>query len=215
MCAPTPTAHLLTCLLSRREAGRVGTILGQLSRPCRGTAARGTDTALVLQNGLPKGAGSLLRDGARMVWMPPLGCPPGWVCARCWAAQWGVGHHRDCLSWKVAVVHLKFKSAPLACIFLAKRPLIPARQGPIPQNSKAPGERHPQEATLLLGLRRWHLILAAVFAGCTPRKCGRGVSDAVITRDEARRIRRYSSLSFCPEQQVQEGAGGWGAEIHP
>lgn len=27
-------------------------------------------------------------------------------------------------------------------------------------------------------------------AGCTPRKCGRGVTDAVITRAEAERIRR-------------------------
>ncbi|KAM9537447.1 2-oxoglutarate and iron-dependent oxygenase domain-containing protein 3 isoform 4-T4 [Guaruba guarouba] len=28
------------------------------------------------------------------------------------------------------------------------------------------------------------------FEGCTPRKCGRGVTDAVITREEAERIRR-------------------------
>ncbi|XP_041315385.1 2-oxoglutarate and iron-dependent oxygenase domain-containing protein 3 isoform X1 [Pyrgilauda ruficollis] len=30
------------------------------------------------------------------------------------------------------------------------------------------------------------------FAGCTPRKCGRGVTDAVITREEAERIRRIA-----------------------
>ncbi|KFP70068.1 2-oxoglutarate and iron-dependent oxygenase domain-containing protein 3, partial [Acanthisitta chloris] len=30
------------------------------------------------------------------------------------------------------------------------------------------------------------------FEGCTPRKCGRGVTDAVITREEAERIRRIA-----------------------
>nr|XP_058140944.1 2-oxoglutarate and iron-dependent oxygenase domain-containing protein 3 isoform X4 [Dasypus novemcinctus] len=29
------------------------------------------------------------------------------------------------------------------------------------------------------------------FEGCTPRKCGRGVTDAKVTREEAERIRRY------------------------
>lgn len=29
------------------------------------------------------------------------------------------------------------------------------------------------------------------FEGCTPRKCGRGVTDVVITREEAERIRRH------------------------
>ncbi|KAH0517957.1 2-oxoglutarate and iron-dependent oxygenase domain-containing protein 3, partial [Microtus ochrogaster] len=29
------------------------------------------------------------------------------------------------------------------------------------------------------------------FEGCTPRKCGRGVTDMVITREEAEQIRRY------------------------
>lgn len=27
------------------------------------------------------------------------------------------------------------------------------------------------------------------FEGCSPTKCGRGITDAIITRDEARRIR--------------------------
>nr|XP_042703347.1 2-oxoglutarate and iron-dependent oxygenase domain-containing protein 3 isoform X2 [Chrysemys picta bellii] len=30
------------------------------------------------------------------------------------------------------------------------------------------------------------------FEGCTPRKCGRGITDAVITREEAERIRRIA-----------------------
>lgn len=37
------------------------------------------------------------------------------------------------------------------------------------------------------------------FEGCTPRKCGRGVTDMVITREEAEQIRRYSRISaLCP-----------------
>lgn len=49
-----------------------------------------------------------------------------------------------------------------------------------------------------------HLLPAPLSPGCSPRKCGRGISDTVITRDEAQRIRRYPSL-FCPEQM-----GKWG-----
>uniref|UniRef100_A0A8D1H7H3 Prolyl 4-hydroxylase alpha subunit domain-containing protein n=1 Tax=Sus scrofa TaxID=9823 RepID=A0A8D1H7H3_PIG len=45
------------------------------------------------------------------------------------------------------------------------------------------------------------------FEGCTPRKCGRGVSDAVITRDEARRIRSIA------EKGLSLGGSDGGASI--
>ncbi|MBZ3875785.1 2-oxoglutarate and iron-dependent oxygenase domain-containing protein 3 [Sciurus carolinensis] len=37
------------------------------------------------------------------------------------------------------------------------------------------------------------------FEGCTPRKCGRGVTDVVITREEAQRVLRY----LVPQRSVQ------------
>ncbi|XP_071308769.1 2-oxoglutarate and iron-dependent oxygenase domain-containing protein 3 isoform X2 [Agelaius tricolor] len=45
------------------------------------------------------------------------------------------------------------------------------------------------------------------FAGCTPRKCGRGVTDAVITREEAERIRRIA------ERGLALGGSDGGASI--
>ncbi|XP_030143247.4 2-oxoglutarate and iron-dependent oxygenase domain-containing protein 3 isoform X2 [Taeniopygia guttata] len=45
------------------------------------------------------------------------------------------------------------------------------------------------------------------FAGCTPRKCGRGVTDAVITREEAERIRRIA------ERGLSLGGSDGGASI--
>lgn len=36
----------------------------------------------------------------------------------------------------------------------------------------------------------WEGGLSFCVSGCTPRRCGRGVSDVVITREEAERIRR-------------------------
>lgn len=51
-----------------------------------------------------------------------------------------------------------------------------------------------------------HLILAPLSPGCSPTKCGRGVTDAVISRDEARRIRRYDHAS--PNEQEKWAWGG-------
>uniref|UniRef100_A0A8C2UE05 2-oxoglutarate and iron dependent oxygenase domain containing 3 n=1 Tax=Coturnix japonica TaxID=93934 RepID=A0A8C2UE05_COTJA len=45
------------------------------------------------------------------------------------------------------------------------------------------------------------------FEGCTPRRCGRGVSDAVITREEAERIRRIA------ERGLSLGGSDGGASI--
>ncbi|XP_066188199.1 2-oxoglutarate and iron-dependent oxygenase domain-containing protein 3 [Sylvia atricapilla] len=45
------------------------------------------------------------------------------------------------------------------------------------------------------------------FAGCTPIKCGRGVTDAVITREEAERIRRIA------ERGLSLGGSDGGASI--
>ncbi|EPY88856.1 PKHD domain-containing transmembrane protein [Camelus ferus] len=45
------------------------------------------------------------------------------------------------------------------------------------------------------------------FEGCSPRKCGRGISDAVITRDEARRIRSVA------EKGLSLGGSDGGASI--
>ncbi|XP_076209819.1 2-oxoglutarate and iron-dependent oxygenase domain-containing protein 3 isoform X2 [Aptenodytes patagonicus] len=45
------------------------------------------------------------------------------------------------------------------------------------------------------------------FEGCTPRKCGRGVTDAVITRGEAERIRRIA------ERGLSLGGSDGGASI--
>ncbi|XP_010152819.1 PREDICTED: 2-oxoglutarate and iron-dependent oxygenase domain-containing protein 3, partial [Eurypyga helias] len=45
------------------------------------------------------------------------------------------------------------------------------------------------------------------FEGCTPRKCGRGVTDAVITREEATRIRRVA------ERGLSLGGSDGGASI--
>ncbi|XP_066056700.1 2-oxoglutarate and iron-dependent oxygenase domain-containing protein 3 [Chamaea fasciata] len=45
------------------------------------------------------------------------------------------------------------------------------------------------------------------FAGCTPRKCGRGVTDAVVTREEAERIRRIA------ERGLSLGGSDGGASI--
>uniref|UniRef100_A0A8C3WDI9 2-oxoglutarate and iron dependent oxygenase domain containing 3 n=1 Tax=Catagonus wagneri TaxID=51154 RepID=A0A8C3WDI9_9CETA len=45
------------------------------------------------------------------------------------------------------------------------------------------------------------------FEGCTPRKCGRGVSDAVISRDEAHRIRSIA------EKGLSLGGSDGGASI--
>ncbi|XP_070415697.1 2-oxoglutarate and iron-dependent oxygenase domain-containing protein 3 isoform X1 [Equus przewalskii] len=45
------------------------------------------------------------------------------------------------------------------------------------------------------------------FEGCSPRKCGRGVTDAVITRDEARRIRSIA------EKGLSLGGSDGGASI--
>ncbi|XP_059853324.1 2-oxoglutarate and iron-dependent oxygenase domain-containing protein 3 isoform X1 [Delphinus delphis] len=45
------------------------------------------------------------------------------------------------------------------------------------------------------------------FEGCSPRKCGRGVSDAVITRDEAQRIRSIA------EKGLSLGGSDGGASI--
>ncbi|NXC13112.1 OGFD3 protein, partial [Corythaeola cristata] len=45
------------------------------------------------------------------------------------------------------------------------------------------------------------------FEGCTPRKCGRGVTDAVITREEAERIRRIA------ERGLSLGGSDGGASI--
>ncbi|XP_075626934.1 2-oxoglutarate and iron-dependent oxygenase domain-containing protein 3 isoform X2 [Balearica regulorum gibbericeps] len=45
------------------------------------------------------------------------------------------------------------------------------------------------------------------FEGCTPRKCGRGVTDAIITREEAERIRRIA------ERGLSLGGSDGGASI--
>ncbi|XP_074900996.1 2-oxoglutarate and iron-dependent oxygenase domain-containing protein 3 isoform X2 [Buteo buteo] len=45
------------------------------------------------------------------------------------------------------------------------------------------------------------------FEGCTPKKCGRGVTDAVITREEAERIRRIA------ERGLSLGGSDGGASI--
>ncbi|XP_071619964.1 2-oxoglutarate and iron-dependent oxygenase domain-containing protein 3 isoform X2 [Heliangelus exortis] len=45
------------------------------------------------------------------------------------------------------------------------------------------------------------------FEGCTPRKCGRGVTDAVITREEAVRVRRIA------ERGLSLGGSDGGASI--
>nr|XP_009672542.1 PREDICTED: 2-oxoglutarate and iron-dependent oxygenase domain-containing protein 3 [Struthio camelus australis] len=45
------------------------------------------------------------------------------------------------------------------------------------------------------------------YEGCTPRKCGRGVTDAVITREEAERIRRIA------ERGLSLGGSDGGASI--
>ncbi|XP_017690323.1 PREDICTED: 2-oxoglutarate and iron-dependent oxygenase domain-containing protein 3 [Lepidothrix coronata] len=45
------------------------------------------------------------------------------------------------------------------------------------------------------------------FEGCTPRRCGRGVSDAIITREEAERIRRIA------ERGLSLGGSDGGASI--
>ncbi|XP_030389905.1 2-oxoglutarate and iron-dependent oxygenase domain-containing protein 3 isoform X3 [Gopherus evgoodei] len=45
------------------------------------------------------------------------------------------------------------------------------------------------------------------FEGCTPRKCGRGITDAVITREEAERIRRIA------ERGLSLGGSDGGASI--
>ncbi|KAM8992206.1 2-oxoglutarate and iron-dependent oxygenase domain-containing protein 3 isoform 1-T1 [Ara ararauna] len=45
------------------------------------------------------------------------------------------------------------------------------------------------------------------FEGCTPRKCGRGVTDAVVTREEAERIRRIA------ERGLSLGGSDGGASI--
>ncbi|XP_068007515.1 2-oxoglutarate and iron-dependent oxygenase domain-containing protein 3 isoform X2 [Melanerpes formicivorus] len=45
------------------------------------------------------------------------------------------------------------------------------------------------------------------FEGCTPRKCGRGVTDAVITKEEAERIRRIA------ERGLSLGGSNGGASI--
>ncbi|KAM7089188.1 2-oxoglutarate and iron-dependent oxygenase domain-containing protein 3 isoform 3-T3 [Ciconia maguari] len=47
----------------------------------------------------------------------------------------------------------------------------------------------------------------SVDQGCTPRKCGRGVTDAVITREEAERIRRIA------ERGLSLGGSDGGASI--
>ncbi|XP_074177090.1 2-oxoglutarate and iron-dependent oxygenase domain-containing protein 3 isoform X1 [Rhinolophus sinicus] len=49
--------------------------------------------------------------------------------------------------------------------------------------------------------------VAHVFPGCSPTKCGRGVTDAVITRDEARRIRSIA------EKGLSLGGSDGGASI--
>ncbi|KAM6049689.1 2-oxoglutarate and iron-dependent oxygenase domain-containing protein 3 isoform 4-T4 [Theristicus caerulescens] len=43
------------------------------------------------------------------------------------------------------------------------------------------------------------------FEGCTPRKCGRGVTDAVITREEAERIR--SDVRLRIQQRIAQAFG--------
>lgn len=61
------------------------------------------------------------------------------------------------------------------------------------------------------------LIPAPLSAGCSPRKCGRGVTDTVISRDEAQRIRRCPRL-LCLNKQESGAAGqeavttGWGGD---
>ncbi|XP_075759660.1 2-oxoglutarate and iron-dependent oxygenase domain-containing protein 3 isoform X4 [Pelodiscus sinensis] len=45
------------------------------------------------------------------------------------------------------------------------------------------------------------------FEGCTPRKCGRGITDTVITREEAERIRRIA------ERGLSLGGSDGGASI--
>ncbi|XP_014457286.2 2-oxoglutarate and iron-dependent oxygenase domain-containing protein 3 isoform X1 [Alligator mississippiensis] len=45
------------------------------------------------------------------------------------------------------------------------------------------------------------------FEGCTPRKCGRGITDALITREEAERIRRIA------ERGLSLGGSDGGASI--
>ncbi|KAM4844342.1 2-oxoglutarate and iron-dependent oxygenase domain-containing protein 3 isoform 1-T1 [Thomomys bottae] len=45
------------------------------------------------------------------------------------------------------------------------------------------------------------------FEGCTPRKCGRGITDAVISREEAERIRRVA------EKGLSLGGSDGGASI--
>jgi hypothetical protein len=49
--------------------------------------------------------------------------------------------------------------------------------------------------------------------GCTPRKCGRGVTDIVITREEAEQIRRYPCTSaLCLGHPGVGLSSEWGGE---
>lgn len=78
------------------------------------------------------------------------------------------------------------------------------------------GRHGASHQVLGTGAHRWpccqgsvwgqHLILAPLSAGCSPTKCGRGVTDAVISREEARRVRRY--LHASPSEREQWGRGG-------
>lgn len=107
-----------------------------------------------------------------------------------------------CLCWKVTVASLKFTSDRVAYILFVKpAPLIPGKARPHPTKFRCPwggpptGESLTAAGSSLVGVQRgWRLIPAQLSPGCSPRKCGRGVSDAIITRDEARRIRRYTCL---------------------
>ena len=67
---------------------------GSFARRCRKIVTTVASTVLVIQEALANGSGSVVSDGSRISWMPPLGCflkcgqsvscfrsdPPVWGC---------------------------------------------------------------------------------------------------------------------------------------
>lgn len=133
--------------------------------------------------------------------------PPGTCCV-----QPAIGmSRRGCTYTKtVTVASLKFTPTWVSCILFTKSgPLILWKARPCP--TKFPwggpptGKSSTNASGFVVGIQhRVSISFWLLSPGCSPRKCGRGITDTVITRDEAQRIRRYPSL-FCPGQ-----AGKWG-----
>ena len=156
------------------------------------------------------------RTALRDTW-PALRGVPGasWVMTRCRPPETQPPRERMCPARDAlplqnhpcsSEIHTYLGFPYFICHIWSPSPKSCARQGPIPQTPVAPVEDHPQALRSGFAVPDRPLTLPPLSAGCSPTRCGRGITDTVITRDEARRIRRYNTVpGFCPER-----AGPWG-----